>query len=130
MKISHIDHLVLTVEDIEKTIKFYTQILGMEVISFAQNRKALTFGNQKINLHQKGKEFEPKAHKPTCGSADLCFITTTEIEEVQKEFVKNNIEIVEGIVERTGATGTIKSIYLRDPDENLIEISNYLTNMK
>lgn len=125
MKIKNIDHLVLTVADIEKTVDFYTSILGFEVVVFGENRKALTFGNQKINLHQKGKEFEPKAEYPTCGSADLCFISETDIHEVLQELKKKNIEIIEGIVERTGALGKIQSVYFRDPDLNLIEISNY-----
>ncbi|MEN4762031.1 VOC family protein [Chryseobacterium sp. C39-AII1] len=125
MEIQKIDHLVLTVADIDKTIDFYTQILGFEVVTFGDNRKALTFGNQKINLHQKGKEFEPKAEYPTSGSADLCFIATTDIHEVLKELQHKNIEIIEGIVDRTGALGKIKSVYFRDPDLNLIEVSNY-----
>ncbi|MDO3426537.1 VOC family protein [Chryseobacterium sp. APV1] len=125
MKIKSIDHLVLTVADIEKTVDFYTSILGFEVVVFGENRKALTFGNQKINLHQKGKEFEPKAKHPTCGSADLCFISETNIHEVLQELKEKNIEIIEGIVERTGALGKIESVYFRDPDLNLIEISNY-----
>lgn len=126
MKIKNIDHLVLTVADIEKTVDFYTSILGFEVVTFGENRKALTFGNQKINLHQKGKEFKPKAEYPTCGSADLCFISETNIQEVLQELKEKNIEIIEGIVERTGALGKIQSVYFRDPDLNLIEVSNYL----
>ncbi|MCQ4140963.1 VOC family protein [Chryseobacterium sp. EO14] len=125
MKIKSIDHLVLTVADIEKTVDFYTSILGFEVVVFGENRKALTFGNQKINLHQKGKEFEPKAEYPTCGSADLCFISETDIHEVLQQLKEKNIEIIEGIVERTGALGKIQSVYFRDPDKNLIEISSY-----
>lgn len=125
MQIKNIDHLVLTVADINKTIDFYTNILGFEVVTFGDNRKALTFGNQKINLHQKGKEFEPKAEHPTTGSADLCFISETDIDEVLEELKQKNIEIIEGVVERTGAIGKIKSVYFRDPDLNLIEISNY-----
>ncbi|MDQ8144133.1 VOC family protein [Chryseobacterium sp. CFS15] len=125
MQIKNIDHLVLTVADINKTIDFYTNILGFEVVTFGNNRKALTFGNQKINLHQKGKEFEPKAEHPTTGSADLCFISETDIDDVLKELKQKNIEIIEGVVERTGAIGKIKSVYFRDPDLNLIEISNY-----
>ncbi|WP_420571636.1 VOC family protein [Kordia sp.] len=126
MKIERIDHIVLTVKNIEETIEFYTNILGMKVITFGENRKALTFGNQKINLHEKGKEFEPKAKLPTVGAADLCFIVSTKIETVKTELLDKNIEIVEGIVERTGATGKIRSIYLRDPDQNLIELSNHI----
>ncbi len=125
MIISNIDHLVLTVADINKTIDFYTNILGFEVVTFGDKRKALTFGNQKINLHQKGKEFEPKAEHPTTGSADLCFISETDIDDVLEELKHKNIEIIEGVVERTGALGKIKSLYFRDPDLNLIEISNY-----
>lgn len=125
MKISNIDHLVLTVADIDKTIDFYTNILGFEVVTFGDNRKALTFGNQKINLHKKGEEFEPKAENPTTGSADLCFISETDVDDVLEELKHKNIEIIEGVVERTGALGKIKSLYFRDPDLNLIEISNY-----
>lgn len=125
MKINSIDHLVLTVGDIDKTIEFYTDILGFEVVTFGDNRKALIFGNQKINLHQKGKEFEPKAEHPTSGSADLCFIAETNIKEIVEELKLKNVEIIEGIVERTGALGKIKSVYFRDPDFNLIEVSNY-----
>ncbi|MEM6319254.1 MAG: VOC family protein [Bacteroidota bacterium] len=125
MKIDRIDHIVLTVRDIEQTIQFYTEVLGMKAIVFGTGRKALTFGNQKINLHEKGKEFEPKANFPTCGSADLCFIATTKIEAIKAELANKEIEIEGGIVERTGAIGKIRSIYLRDPDDNLIELSNY-----
>ena len=126
MKISHLDHLVLTVADIETTCQFYQSALNFEVITFGENRKALRFGTQKINLHQVGKEFEPKALHPTAGSADLCFIAETPIDEVMAHLHVQNISIVEGPLERTGATGKILSIYLRDPDQNLIEISNYL----
>ena len=126
MKISRLDHLVLTVADIETTCQFYQSALNFEVITFGENRKALRFGTQKINLHQVGKEFEPKALHPTAGSADLCFIAETPIDEVMAHLHVQNISIVEGPLERTGATGKILSIYLRDPDQNLIEISNYL----
>jgi len=125
MKIDRIDHIVLTVANMAATIEFYTEILGMELVVFVNNRKALSFGRQKINLHQKGKEFEPKASAPTCGSADICLISTTAIEEVKAELISKGVQIVEGIVERTGAMGKIRSLYLRDPDGNLIEISNY-----
>lgn len=126
MKISHLDHLVLTVADIEISCQFYQSALNFEVITFGENRKALQFGHQKINLHQVGKEFEPKALRPTAGSADLCFIAETSLKDVIAHLHTLNIEIVEGPIERTGATGKILSIYLRDPDQNLIEISNYL----
>jgi catechol 2,3-dioxygenase-like lactoylglutathione lyase family enzyme len=123
--IDRLDHLVLTVADIAATIAFYTSALGMELVTFG-NRKALRFGEQKINLHQAGKEFEPKAAHPTPGSGDLCFITQTPIEDVISHLKALDHPIEEGPVERTGAVGTIRSIYLRDPDFNLIEISNYL----
>ena len=126
MKIRHLDHLVLTVADIEITCQFYQSALNFEVITFAENRKALQFGHQKINLHQLGKEFEPKALRPTAGSADLCFIAETPLDEVIAHLQAQNIDIVEGPIERTGAMGKILSVYLRDPDQNLIEISNYL----
>ncbi|WP_100074675.1 VOC family protein [Chryseobacterium camelliae] len=125
MIIQAIDHLVLTVEDIDVTINFYTSILGFNAVTFGDNRKALVFGNQKINLHQKGKEIEPKAEHPTPGSADLCFIAETKVEEVLQELKEKNVTVIEGIVDRTGASGKIRSIYFRDPDLNLIEVSNY-----
>jgi Lactoylglutathione lyase and related lyases len=125
MKVHALDHLVLTVADLERTIRFYTKILGMEEITFGNNRKALAFGDQKINLHQYGNEFEPKAEKPCPGSADLCFISEASIQEWQTFLMANGIPIEEGPVKRTGARGVIHSIYIRDPDGNLIEISNY-----
>jgi catechol 2,3-dioxygenase-like lactoylglutathione lyase family enzyme len=125
MKVTALDHLVLTVADIERTIRFYTNFLGMEEVTFGNNRKALAFGDQKINLHQYGNEFEPKARKPCPGSADLCFISPTAVQEWQTFLTANGIPIEEGPVRRTGAKGTIQSIYIRDPDGNLIEISNY-----
>lgn len=124
MKISHLDHLVLTVASIENTCNFYQTVLGFEVITFKSDRKALKFGNQKINLHQQGNEFEPKALQPTPGSADLCFISDTPISEVVAHLNQLNIQIEEGPVERTGAMHPILSVYIRDPDQNLIEISN------
>ncbi|WP_347019002.1 VOC family protein [Acinetobacter calcoaceticus] len=128
MKISHLDHLVLTVADIENTCNFYQTVLGFEVITFKGDRKALKFGHQKINLHQLGKEFEPKALQPTPGSADLCFISDTPISEVVGHLNQLNIQIEEGPIERTGAMHPILSVYIRDPDQNLIEISNILTS--
>ncbi|BBQ50469.1 VOC family protein [Acinetobacter pittii] len=127
MKISHLDHLVLTVSNIESTCHFYQTVLGFEVITFKDDRKALKFGNQKINLHQQGNEFEPKALQPTPGSADLCFISDTPISEVVAHLNQLNIQIEEGPIERTGAMHPILSVYIRDPDQNLIEISNILT---
>jgi len=124
--IDRIDHLVLTVQNIEETVRFYTGILGMELEIFRGDRKALKFGNQKFNLHEKGKEFEPKAHSPTPGGIDICLITKTPLQEIEEWFKKSGVQIIEGPIERTGATGKINSIYLRDPDQNLIEISNYI----
>ncbi|AZC01199.1 VOC family protein [Acinetobacter pittii] len=126
MKISHLDHLVLTVSNIESTCHFYQTVLGFEVITFKGDRKALKFGNQKINLHQQGNEFEPKALQPTPGSADLCFISDTPISEVVAHLNQLNIQIEEGPIERTGAMHPILSVYIRDPDQNLIEFSNIL----
>ncbi|RAJ77614.1 catechol 2,3-dioxygenase-like lactoylglutathione lyase family enzyme [Chitinophaga dinghuensis] len=125
MEIKSIDHIVLTVTDIDKTVAFYCDVLNLKKITFGKNRVALIFGNQKINLHKKGEEFEPKANLPTPGSVDLCFIAETNIINVLNELKEKKIDIIEGIVERTGAIGNIKSIYIRDPDKNLIEISNY-----
>ncbi|MDH3948399.1 MAG: VOC family protein [Gammaproteobacteria bacterium] len=126
MSIKQLDHLVLTVKDSDATCRFYADHLGMDVITFDDKRKALRFGNQKINLHPLGNEFEPKAAVPTCGSADLCFLSDTPLEGIMAELQQAGIEILEGPVKRTGATGPIRSIYLRDPDDNLIEIANAL----
>jgi len=125
MKIDRLDHLVLTVADVTKTCEFYERVLGMETVTFGAGRKALAFGQQKINLHQSGKEFEPKAVKPTPGSGDLCFIASTPLPEVVQHLKAKRIDIVEGPVARTGATGLMQSVYFRDPDGNLIEVSNY-----
>ena len=125
IKINRLDHLVLTVKDIDKTVDFYTKVLGIEKEIFKGTRVALKFGNQKINLHQLGNEFEPKAFNVKDGSADLCFIIDTPLIESKNYIESLNIVIEEGIVSRTGANGEIDSIYLRDPDLNLIELSNY-----
>ena len=125
IKINRLDHLVLTVKDIDKTVDFYTKVLGIEKEIFKGTRVALKFGNQKINLHQLGNEFEPKAFNVKDGSADLCFIIDTPLNEAKNYIESLNIVIEEGIVSRTGANGEIDSIYLRDPDLNLIELSNY-----
>ena len=124
MQIDRIDHLVLTVSDIQTTVNFYTSVLGMEEVTFGGGRKALRFRHQKINLHQFGREFEPKAGKPTPGSADLCFITNEPIENVKAHIESHGVQVIEGPVQRTGANGTIQSVYFRDPDANLIEVSN------
>ncbi len=126
MTLDRLDHLVLTVRDLPATVAFYTHVLGMQEVTFGQGRKALAFGRQKINLHPYGREFDPKAHRPTPGSADLCFITTTPLDEAAAHVRACGVEIVEGPVGRTGAQGPIRSIYFRDPDLNLIEVSNYL----
>ncbi len=127
MKISHLDHLVLTVVSIEKTCEFYSEILGMEIITFEKNKKALLFGNQKINLQLFKHETFPKARNATPGSADICLITSTPINEVLQELAEKNIPVLEGgITERLGATGQLNSIYFRDPDLNLIAVSNYI----
>jgi catechol 2,3-dioxygenase-like lactoylglutathione lyase family enzyme len=125
MHINRLDHLVLTVKDIETTVKFYVTVLGMEKEEFSAGRLALKFGKQKINLHQVGKEFEPKADKPISGSADLCFITDVALNEAMNHVRSKGVAIIEGPVARTGATGPINSFYFRDPDLNLIEVSNY-----
>lgn len=125
MQIDRLDHLVLTVRDISTTCEFYATVLGMEVITFGANRRALKFGQQKINLHEMGKEFEPKALHPTPGSADLCLITSMALPAVITHIQACGVAIETGIVQRTGAMGTIHSIYIRDPDGNLIEIANY-----
>ena len=125
MKVDHLDHLVLTVKSIPATCEFYARVLGMEVVTFGGNRQALAFGTQKINLHEAGKEWEPKAHCPTPGSADLCFITLAPLADVVEHLRQCGIEIIEGPAKRTGATGSITSVYFRDPDLNLIEVSNY-----
>lgn len=128
MKIQRLDHLVLTVADLDVTIRFYTQVIGMEEQTFRGGRKALRFGQAKINLHQKGAEFEPKADRPTPGSADLCFIVDDPIDAVLAKLARSGVSIIEGPVQRTGACGPITSVYVRDPDSNLIELSNYLGN--
>ncbi|MGY3228771.1 catechol 2,3-dioxygenase-like lactoylglutathione lyase family enzyme [Luteibacter sp. HA06] len=125
MKIDRIDHLVLTVADIDATVAFYTKVLGFNVTTFGEGRKALTFGRQKFNLHQRGKEFEPKAKAPTPGAIDICLIASTPLGEVVEELRALGIAIEEGPINRTGAVGPICSVYLRDPDQNLIEIANY-----
>lgn len=124
MKIDSLDHLVLTVKNIKTTCAFYSKALGMEIISFGEGRKALSFGSQKINLHEHGSEFEPKAQLPAPGSADLCFITSVPLPDVIKHLDSCAVRIIEGPVQRTGATGPILSVYFRDPDMNLIEVSN------
>lgn len=124
--IERLDHFVITVKDVGSTCDFYSRVLGMEVETFKGSRKALKFGNQKINIHEFGKEFEPKANKPTPGSADVCFVTETPLIKVIEHLKKCQVTIIDGPVERTGANGPINSVYFRDPDLNLIEVSNYI----
>ncbi|MBE9065861.1 VOC family protein [Leptolyngbya cf. ectocarpi LEGE 11479] len=126
MKINKIDHIVMTVNSIDVTCEFYLRALGMDIITFGESRTALSFGAQRFNLHEIDKEYEPKAHMPTPGSIDLCLITETPIDEVVSHLASVNVEVLEGPIKRTGATGPIISLYFRDPDQNLIEISNYL----
>lgn len=127
IKIARLDHLVLTVRSIDASCEFYSRVLGMEVVTFGPaGRKALAFGAQKFNLHEVGKEFEPKADRPTPGAIDLCLITETPMDEVLACLQQAGVPVLEGPVPRTGATGPIVSVYFRDPDQNLIEVSNYL----
>ena len=125
MQIDRLDHLVLTVASIDVTVDFYTRVLGMQAVTFGAGRIALNFGTSKINLHQAGHEFEPKARRPTPGSADLCLVVSEDIPRVMAELAAAGLPIEEGPVERTGALGTMTSCYLRDPDQNLIELSHY-----
>ena len=125
MHIDRIDHIVITAFDVERPIDFYSKVMGMEAITFAGGRRGLAFGKQKINLHQSGREYEPKALKPTPGSMDLCFITETPLEQVIGHLKSHGVVIAQGPVEKTGALGAMMSVYFRDPDGNLIEVSNY-----
>ncbi|MCE2950659.1 MAG: VOC family protein [Alphaproteobacteria bacterium] len=127
MVLDRLDHIVLTVRSIERTCAFYVDVLGMDLITFQGNRKALIFGRQKINVHELGKEYEPKAYVPTPGSADLCFLTHTPLLDVIHHLNSLSITIEAGPLERTGAQGPILSVYIRDPDENLIEISQAMS---
>lgn len=123
MQIDSLDHLVLTVADIEASVDFYTRVLGMREVRFGEGRRALAFGSQKINLHPAASPFQPCARTPTPGSADICLLTGTPLDEVAVHLGNCGVEIVEGPVARTGATGPIMSVYVRDPDGNLVEIS-------
>ena len=123
--IDHVDHIVLTTRDKDACIRFYTEVLGMKLETFSENRLALKFGTQKINLHEWGREFTPRAHVAVPGSLDLCFIAAVSLDEVMQKLKKNNIAILEGPVAKTGAQGPIRSVYVRDPDLNLVEISVY-----
>lgn len=127
MKVNHLDHLVLTVRDIQASVTFYTRVLGMQETTFADGRKALLFGQSKINLHQAGHEFEPKAAKPTPGSGDLCLVVDDDLDSVQAQLAAAGVAVEVGPVEQTGAHGQMMSVYCRDPDRNLVELSNYIS---
>ncbi len=125
--IARIDHFVLTVASIDATCAFYGRVLGMETVTFAGGRKALAFGHQKINLHEVGREFEPKAQRPTSGSGDFCLISDTPLDAIIAHLKAQNVAIELGPVDRTGAMGPLRSVYFRDPDGNLVEVSNQTT---
>jgi catechol 2,3-dioxygenase-like lactoylglutathione lyase family enzyme len=122
MRILSLDHLVLTVADPDRTAAFYREVLGMEEVVFGGGRRALSFGTQKINLHQAGAEFQPAARKPTPGSADLCFLVES-LQDVIARLGQSGVTIEEGPVTRTGACSPLRSVYIRDPDGNLVELS-------
>ena len=126
LRIDRLDHLVLTVASIEASCNFYSSVLGMDVSRFAEGRTALTFGRQKINLHEVGKEFVPRAAHATAGSGDLCLVSAIPLDDVVRHLDECGIAIIEGPVAKTGAIGPIRSVYFRDPDGNLIEVSEYL----
>jgi catechol 2,3-dioxygenase-like lactoylglutathione lyase family enzyme len=123
--IEHLDHIVLTVADIDATIAFYTRVLGMAALTFGESRRALAFGPQKINLHRAGHEFSPCARRPTSGSADFCLITKMPLDAAMAHVQACGVAIELGPVDKTGAIGPLRSFYFRDPDGNLVEVSNY-----
>jgi catechol 2,3-dioxygenase-like lactoylglutathione lyase family enzyme len=125
LKVLGVDHLVLTVRDLEATVDFYTRVLGMSVRAFEGGRLALRFGSQKINLHEAGHEFEPKAARPLPGSADICFVGDASPEEWLNHLAANGVDAVQGPVKRLGALGPMTSVYFRDPDGNLLEVACY-----
>ncbi len=123
--IDRIDHVVFTVASIDRTLEFYRRVLGMEPVTFAGGRRGLAFGRQRINLHEVGREFSPRAHRATAGSADLCFVAAVALDQVIAHLRAEGIAIELGPVPKSGATGAITSVYFRDPDLNLIEVSTY-----
>ena len=127
MRVSHLDHLVLTVKDVEASVAFYTRVLGMAETTFANGRKALVFGPTKINLHQAGNELEPGAAEPTPGSSDLCLIVDADLEGLLAHLSFAGVEVEAGPVKQAGAVGEMLSVYIRDPDQNLIELANDLS---
>jgi catechol 2,3-dioxygenase-like lactoylglutathione lyase family enzyme len=124
MKVDRIDHVVLTVADLERTIDFYCGVLGMRAVSFGEGRRALVFGDQKLNLHQAGREFEPKARRPAPGAIDICFTTDVPLDEVAAHLRAEGVAIELGPVDKVGARRALRSLYFRDPDGNLVEVSN------
>ena len=128
MRVECIDHLVLTVADIERSVEFYTRVMGMERREFGAGRIAVGFGEQKINLHQLGKEFAPHAGRVQAGSADLCFVIDEPVGDALERLRREGVDVIDGPVPRSGARGDIVSLYFRDPDGNLIEICNYPHN--
>jgi catechol 2,3-dioxygenase-like lactoylglutathione lyase family enzyme len=129
MKVAGLDHLVLTVKDLDATCRFYATVLGMELVTFGENRQALACGSQRINLHQAGQEIEPKAYRPTPGSGDLCFLTDASLEDLMDHLHHYGVKIILGPVRRTGAVGELMSVYFRDPDLNLIEVATLVTSL-
>ena len=125
MRIDRIDHLVLTVADLDRTVAFYTQVLGMTAETFGEGRTALRFGRQKINLHVRGAEFKPRAASPGTGTGDFCLVTETPLDEVQQHLAAAGVPVEVGPVTKEGALGPMRSVYVRDPDQNLVEISVY-----
>ena len=124
MRVLRIDHVVLTVADVGRTLDFYERVLGMTAISFGEGRRGLSFGDQKLNLHQAGREFEPKAQRPTPGAIDLCLVTDVPLDEVVAHLRSQSVVIEHGPVDKVGARSALRSLYFRDPDGNLIEVSN------
>lgn len=124
MKVRRIDHVVLTVADVDRTLAYYERVLGMTAVSFGDGRRALAFGDQKLNLHQAGREFEPKALRPTPGAIDLCLVTDVPLDQVAAHLRSESVAIEHGPVDKVGARGPLRSLYFRDPDGNLIEVSN------
>lgn len=124
MKVDRIDHVVLTVADIDRTISFFERVLGMTAVTFGEGRRALAFGDQKLNLHQAGREFEPKARRPTPGAVDICFTTDVPLDDVAAHLRSLSVAIELGPVDKIGARHALRSLYFRDPDGNLVEVSN------
>jgi catechol 2,3-dioxygenase-like lactoylglutathione lyase family enzyme len=124
VRVQRIDHVVLTVTDLARTIEFYERVLGMNAVTFGEGRRALALGDQKLNLHQAGREFEPKARAPTPGAIDLCFTTDVPLDEVEAHLRECAVAIELGPVDKIGARRALRSLYFRDPDGNLIEVSN------